>query len=143
MRSIAQTAALAALSALAPFVWAAEPGPTGFTTEELVRFGSALQAAVRADKADTVARFIAFPLPVNEGPTLSREIREAQFRREYTKVFTPDVKAAILAQDLSVLHQSWRGTMFGDGNVWVSGLCKDKSCSHSVLKVTAVNIRTP
>jgi hypothetical protein len=140
VRHQTRTATLFALASLAATAFASELGATGFTTDELTHFATVLQAAVRRNDPEQVAKYVSFPLRINNASGQSRTLTRAKFRVQYGKVFTPDVKAAVMRQDTDSLHQSWRGTMFGNGVVWASGVCEDKACTSRKLLVTAINL---
>ena len=116
-----------------------ERGPTGYTTKELQAFAKQFQEAVASGKHGKVAQFVSFPVRVNYATGKHRMIEASEFLRSYDAIFTPAVKEAVLKQDLNDLHESWRGTMFGAGTVWASGVCEDSKCVKSKLRVIAIN----
>lgn len=106
-------------------------------------FATGLQAAVKANNPEQVARHVLFPLRVNTGPGRFHFVKREDFVAEYYRIFDPVVKAAILKQDLEGLEQSAGDIALGDGMVTVAGVCADRACSAVAPKVTTVDIRPP
>ncbi|NML27839.1 hypothetical protein [Zoogloea dura] len=117
-----------------------EPGPAGVSSAQLVAFTQKLQAAVAAGQPATVADLVSFPLRVNEEHRKPRYVSRARFVASYSKVFTPHVRAVVVAQDPQTLFQNASGAMFGNGEVWLAGVCSNTACTHSKVLVTAVNL---
>jgi hypothetical protein len=101
---------------------ASEVGPSGYTSVQLAAFGAKLQDVVRSESPERVSGLIVFPLRVNDSKGHSRSLSKSAFLSQYQSVFTPEVKAAVLTQELQSIFQSSRGAMFGDGAVWASGV---------------------
>ena len=119
---------------------AEEPGPDGLLTQELMAFVATLQSAVKSDSPEQVAPLIQFPLRVNEAPGKSHSVTARRFSVEYGKIFTPAVKAAVLQQAPDEIFRNSNGAMLGNGEVWISGVCRDQNCQVAPPKVTAINI---
>ena len=128
------------LIASAP-VNAQQPLPPSFTTEELMRFVTGLQAAVASGNSQGIENYISFPIRVDTGPNIFRFVNRAEFVVEYYKVFTPKVKSAILNQDPGSLDQTLLGTTFGNGIVSVASVCPYRQCSRGTLKIIAIDLR--
>jgi hypothetical protein len=135
--------ALASSAALA----ATATGPDGLDDEEVTSFLTRLQDAVRADEPKAFASLLNLPLRVNYAVKGQRNrvstVRVAtidRFARDYTRIFTPRVKAAVLAQSSDKLFRNAQGVMIGDGEVWYAGVCRDKKCSAPRIGVIAVNV---
>jgi hypothetical protein len=81
-------------------------------------FLSDLQTAIRANDRSAVINLVHFPLRVNSGGR-SRFYRDSHsVRADYDRIFTPQVRRAILAQQFEELFGSSRGLMIGNGEVW-------------------------
>jgi len=119
---------------------AEEPGPDGLLTQELKAFVVTLQSAVKSDSPEKVAPLIQFPLRVNEAPSKSHSVTASHFSAEYEKIFTPAVKAAVLEQKQNDIFRNANGAMLGNGEVWISGVCRDKDCQIAPPKVTTINL---
>ena len=112
----------------------------GMTEEDVTAFLGALQAAVRADRPATVADLIVFPLRVDKPAQKGFVRTRGEFVRSYATIFTPAVRAAVLAQNGAELFRNWQGFMIGNGEVWFAGVCPDASCSTHRIGVITVNV---
>jgi hypothetical protein len=104
-------------------------------------FLSRLQVAVRANDRGAVIKLIDFPLRVNsQGRT--RLYRDAQsVQRDYDRIFTPQVRRAILGQRVDQLFVRDQGVMIGNGEVWFDQTCPNAACSPpGPVRIEAVNL---
>ena len=104
-------------------------------------FLARLQAAVRVNDRRAVINLIDFPLRVNsKGRT--RIYRDAQsVERDYGRIFTPEVRRAILRQRFDQLFSRDQGTMIGDGEVWFDQTCSNAECSPAgPIRIKAINL---
>jgi len=99
-----------------------------------------LQRAVRTNDRGAVAKLVHYPLRVNSDGK-SRLYRDsAAVRADYERIFTPQVRRAILDQRFERLFGSSRGLMIGHGQVWFDRLCSNSSCSPpGPVRIMAVN----
>lgn len=118
---------------------AEEVGADGLTSSELSQFLQKLQAAVASDNVSQVQTLVSFPLRVNNNGK-SRKVNAAQFASSYASIFTPKIKSVLAAQKASALFRNSEGAMVGDGEIWMSGICKDKACKQSQVMVITVNV---
>ena len=51
---------------------------------------------------------------------------------------TPKITDAVTKQDYEKLFVNATGITFGDGQVWVNGVCKDKACKNFDAKVITI-----
>lgn len=137
-RSLARAACLAFAFSVAHA--GDDPGPAGVSSTQLVAFTQKLQAAVAARQPAAVADLVSFPLRINEEQRKPRYVSRARFVASYNKLFTPHVTAVVVAQDPHALFQNSSGAMFGNGEVWLAGVCSDTACTHSKVRVTAINL---
>jgi hypothetical protein len=98
----------------------------------------AFQQAVRDGRKADVAAFIRYPIRV-EIDGRKRTIRSSRaFVRDYDEIMTPDIVAAVKSQKYADLFVNDRGIMFGDGEVWVNGICLDRGCKRFVPQVETI-----
>lgn len=98
----------------------------------------AFQKAVLAKDAVAVAALVAYPLRVKLGGK-AVTIRDARdFVAHYAAIVTPAMAAAIGRQRYGTLFVSYRGVMFGNGEAWINGICRDVSCKRFDVKVVAL-----
>ncbi|STR44722.1 hypothetical protein [Iodobacter fluviatilis] len=128
---------LAVFALMATFAQAETTGPDGMTTAQLGEFLKSLQTAVAKDDASSVAKLARFPLRVNLPK--KKTLQAQQFIAQYSKVITPKVKAAVLAQTAESLFRNSNGAMIGNGEIWFSGLCLNKECTKQTTKMIAIN----
>ena len=121
-------------------------GPDGLDDEEVTIFLTQLQEAVRTDDAAAVAALVNLPLRVNYAvkgrrgaANTVRITSNERFVRDYGRIFTANVKQAVLDQAPAKLFRNAPGVMIGDGEVWYAGVCQDKKCTRIHIGVIAVN----
>ena len=97
-----------------------------------------LQRAVAANDTAAVAALVNYPfVTVRDGESLRVADAEA-FVREYDRIMTPPIAEAIKRQKYSQLMVNYKGVMFGNGEAWVSGICKDDACKDVDVRVVAL-----
>lgn len=103
-------------------------------------FLSSLQAAFRANDRRSIVAMIGFPLRVNYAGG-ARQYRDARsVLRDFDRIFTPKVKAAVLKQKAASLFVRDQGAMVGDGELWFSETCANPSCSSiGPVRIIAIN----
>jgi hypothetical protein len=97
-----------------------------------------LQESVTRHDAATIASMIHYPIKVNPGKHPFTVKSEKGFIKDYDQIITPDISAAILKQKYETLFVNSQGAMIGDGEVWISGFCRDKSCKQSDIKIGTI-----
>jgi hypothetical protein len=98
----------------------------------------AFQQAMAAKDAAAVAALVAYPLRVKlDGkPATIRDARD--FVAHYAAIVTPAMAAAIGRQRYGSLFVNDQGVMFGNGEAWINGICRDASCKRFDVKVVAL-----
>jgi hypothetical protein len=96
------------------------------------------QHAVAAGHKEDVAAFVRYPIRVviDGRKTTIRSARD--FVQHYEAIMTPDIVAAVTAQKYGDLLINSQGIMFGNGEVWINGICHDRRCSVSVPEVITI-----
>jgi hypothetical protein len=97
-----------------------------------------LQAAVAKHDAATVASLVHYPIKVNPGKKPFAIKNEKAFIKDYDRIITHDIQDAILKQKYENLFVNSQGAMIGDGEVWITGFCRDKSCKQSDIKIGTI-----
>lgn len=95
------------------------------------------QAVVSRNKAD-VAAFVRYPIVVRINGHKRTISSSAAFLKAYDQIMTPDIVAAVKGQKYEDLFVNYQGVMFGDGEVWINGICLDRQCKHTVPKVVTI-----
>ena len=99
-----------------------------------------LQGAVRTNDRGAVIKLIRFPLRVNTKSKSQVYRDSASVRADYDKIFTPQVRQAILSQKSDRLFGRDQGLMIGNGQVWFDHVCTNAQCAPpGPVRITAVN----
>jgi hypothetical protein len=97
-----------------------------------------LQSAVAKHNAPAVAALVHYPIKVNPGKKPFTVKNEKAFIKDYDDIITHDIQDAILKQKYENLFVNSQGAMIGDGEVWITGFCRDKSCKLSDIKIGTI-----
>ncbi|WP_368566046.1 hypothetical protein [Pseudoxanthomonas sp. UTMC 1351] len=96
------------------------------------------QKAVADKDAATVASLVKYPFTATiDGKRVDIANGEA-FVQQYDKIVTPAIANAITQQKYSELMVNYKGVMFGSGEAWINGICKDKACRKFDVRVVAI-----
>lgn len=105
------------------------------------QFFSRLQIAVRSGDVGEVANLSAIPLRVNLGQgkfAMYRNKRDIE--RDYSFIFTPRVRRAILRQRPEELWGRDQGVTTNLGEVWFDHQCLDRACDRlGPVRISSVN----
>ena len=97
-----------------------------------------LQQWVASHNASAVASLVHYPIKVNPGKKPFTVKNEKAFIKDYDRIITHDIQDAILKQKYENLFVNSQGAMIGDGEVWITGFCRDKSCKQSDIKIGTI-----
>jgi len=96
-----------------------------------------LQAAVEEVDAETVADLAAYPLLVKIDGRL--EIGSAaDFVASYDRIIPDDIATVIAKQRYGDLIVNQDGVGFGNGQLWLNGVCEDDTCAVWDVKIVAI-----
>jgi hypothetical protein len=99
---------------------------------------AALQTAVTDEDYEAVAVLVSYPITVRSTPEeLPVETPEA-FVENYDAIMTEEIVSAIIGQKYETLFVNGEGIMFGNGQVWMSGVCEDDVCENWTVKVITI-----
>ena len=98
----------------------------------------AIQQAVEDDDPDALAEWVQFPINVRVGDDVQTLKNADEFDAAYPDVFTPEIKSAITDQRYEDLHVTYQGAMFGDGQIWISGICKTDACDDVDVRIITI-----
>ena len=102
----------------------------------------AIKAAVAAGDAVALAEYIPFGEAINVDGQPRVFADAAAFAAAYGDIFTPDIVEAVLTQSYATLFVNSEGVMFGNGEVWLGGLCTDVACNSFEVKILTVQSTT-
>ncbi len=105
-------------------------------------FGTAIQAIQEGlvnHEIEKVAGYIPFgePIKVNGADVVIAD--EADLAARFDELFNEKVVNAVADQQYENLFVNQDGIMFGDGELWISGICVDEACSDFFVNITAIN----
>jgi invasion protein IalB len=98
----------------------------------------ALQAAVKAHDAAGVARLVSYPIGVTIHGKKTTIPDARAFVANYDAIVTPAIAAVVENEAYEDLFVNWQGIMFGSGDVWINGICRDKACKSFDAKVVTI-----
>jgi hypothetical protein len=132
---------------LPPTIYAAQNAPTALDKSIDLSVGdhakvqhllTEFQGAVAKHDAAVVATLVHYPIKVNPGKKPFTIKNEKEFVKDYDRIITHDIEDAIFKQKYENLFVNSQGAMIGDGEVWISGFCRDKSCKQSDIKISTI-----
>ena len=140
--SLAQLTLVLGVTALLPRVGLAQVPDKDSVTE--VAVFNRLKAAVAANDRRGVAAQFVYPVRVNRSARRYFFVEtRAELLRRYDAILTPYVRRAILTLNSDSLFHSWRGSMVGNGAVWIDGICEDDRAQKCRFGVVAINLSPP
>lgn len=100
---------------------------------------TSLQQAAQKHDPSAIAPLIRYPIDINPNTKKVIHIRTPEvFIAQYNNIITPHIADIIAKQKYDDLFVSYRGAMFGDGEVWITGICKDKGCKQTDIKISTI-----
>jgi hypothetical protein len=99
---------------------------------------TAFQKAVKTHDATAVAALVRYPITVRSGGTKRTIKSQKKFIANYDSIITPAIAKAVEDQDWADLFVNYQGVMLGRGEVWISGVCRDKACKKADVRVITI-----
>ncbi len=98
----------------------------------------ALQTAVTEGDKTAFAEWVSYPITVLVAGE-EKSIGDAtEFTAHYDDIVTAAIAAAVMDQAWDSLFVNYQGVMFGNGEVWMNGICSDDSCTSFEVKVVTI-----
>ncbi|MDB5562050.1 MAG: hypothetical protein JWN11_1468 [Hyphomicrobiales bacterium] len=98
----------------------------------------AFQQAVADGDAAGAAALVAYPITVKVNGKRTSISDEEAFVQDYDAIMTPNIVDAISNQDYGSLFVRDQGVMFGNGQAWLNGICRDNACDKFDVKVITI-----
>lgn len=98
----------------------------------------AIQKAVADDDKAASAEWVSYPIIITADGEEMSIADAAQFVEHYDNILTEEIKTAITDQTWADLFANYQGVMFGNGQVWVNGICKDDKCTEFDVKIITI-----
>lgn len=99
---------------------------------------TAFQNAVAAHDTKAVAALVAYPFTANVGSRKVKLSDASAFRRHYDAIVTLDIANVITRQRYADLFVNEDGVMFGQGEAWLNGVCRDAVGRDFDVRVIAI-----
>jgi hypothetical protein len=103
----------------------------------------ALQQAVAAKDAAAVSKLVDYPFTASIDGRRTKIADAQAFVAQYDRIVTPAIARAIGEQRYGDLFVNAKGVMFGRGEAWINGVCKDAACEHVDVRVVAIQPTDP
>jgi hypothetical protein len=98
-----------------------------------------LKKAVEKHDAAATAQLVSYPITINPRTKTAMSIRTPlAFIELYDKIITPYIADVIEKQKYEKLFVNYQGAMLGSGEIWIAGICKDKTCKQVDIKVRTI-----
>jgi hypothetical protein len=100
---------------------------------------TSLQQAVAKHDSNAVAALVSYPITINPGTRTPMRIRTPDaFVTSYDKIITLHIADVVKKQRYEDLFVNAQGAMFGNGEVWITGICRDKTCSQTDIRIRTI-----
>lgn len=100
-------------------------------------FDAIQQAVTEGDKA-AFAAWVSYPITVTADGEEMKLSDAVQFEEHYDSILTDEIKDVITSQEWGALFVNYQGLMFGDGQVWLNGVCKNDDCAEFDVKIVTI-----
>ena len=109
----------------------------GLKVPEVQQFLKDLKSGIAAKDSKAICAMVSYPLGTTTSGTVKNMI---ECRDRYARIFNQKVVDAIDRQRFETLFANYQGVMIGRGEVWISGVCRDKKCERGYdVRITRVN----
>jgi len=98
-----------------------------------------IQSALSDGDAEGIAGYIPFGEAIKVNGTDVVIVDEADLTARFDELFNDKVVNAVTDQDYGSLFVNQDGIMFGDGELWLSGICVDEACGELFVNIIAIN----
>ncbi|HEV2516586.1 MAG TPA: hypothetical protein VGV07_15120 [Devosia sp.] len=116
---------------------AAVDSTLGDHTAYRAAFDAIRKAVADGDKAGFAA-WVSYPIAVTADGEKMKLSDAAQFEEHYDNILTDEIKTAIMDQKWQDVFVNYQGIMYGNGQVWLNGICKDDKCGAFDVKVVTI-----
>lgn len=89
-----------------------------------------------------VAAVVKYPLFVQLKEKQVRIKTAKQFIQNYDAIMTPKIEKIVKEQQFESMLATYRGMAFGNGEIWFSGFCLDKTCKDPkklIIRIIGIN----
>lgn len=100
-------------------------------------FDAIQQDVAEGDKAG-FAEWVSYPIEVKIGGDKVSIADAGEFVARYDEIVTDEIRNAISGQAWADLFVNYQGIMFGNGQVWLNGICKDDACTAFDVRIITI-----
>ena len=104
---------------------------------------AAFQSAVSGKDPAAVAALVDYPFTAHIDGKPVQIVDATAFVARYDGIVTPAIADAITRQKYADLFVNYKGVMFGNGEAWINGICKDTACRDFDVRVVAIQPARP
>ena len=99
----------------------------------------AIQKALTEGEIEGIAGYVPFgePIKVNGADVVIAD--EADLAARFEELFNDKVVNAVTGQNYGTLFVNQDGIMFGNGELWIAGICLDDTCVDVFVNIIAIN----
>jgi len=102
-----------------------------------------LQHAIASNDRSSAAALFVYPFRVNRSARSHSTVRtKAELLKSFDTILPDPVRRAIIQQNPDSLFHNWQGSMVGNGEIWIAGVCRDRAATQCRYGVTTVNLQT-
>jgi hypothetical protein len=98
-----------------------------------------IQQALSEHDTDALAMYIPFGQSITVNGSAVTISDQDDLNAQFSDIFNDKVVDAVANQTFETLFVNSDGVMFGNGELWISGICQDNACADAEVKITAVN----
>ena len=98
----------------------------------------AFQSAVAGKDPRAVAALVDYPFTADIDGKKVKIADAAAFVARYDEIVTPAIADVVARQKYADLFVNYKGVMFGSGEAWINGICKDATCKEFDVRVVAI-----
>ncbi len=99
----------------------------------------ALQNAVTAEDAASIAEYGLYPLAVNDSDGNYEIIDASDFVDSFDIAFTAETQQALLDQNPDDVIVTSEGVGLGNGAIWLTNVCLDDTCTQTQWGILSIN----
>lgn len=96
------------------------------------------QSAVAGKDREAVAALVDYPFTARIDGMPVKIADATTFVARYEGIVTPAIADVVTRQEYADLFVNDKGVMFGNGEAWINGICKDAACKDFDVRVVAI-----
>lgn len=98
-----------------------------------------IQKALADRDIAVIGGYIAFGEPIMVNGAEVNIADETELEASFDELFNETVITAVTGQDYAKLFVSSDGIMFGNGELWITGVCDDDACEFPFVNIISIN----